>query len=145
MSGRIDTDNGTETLDQVIIERGIPARCLMVPFEASWHGERVIVTGVLDRTAVVHAAAADGSRPDERRVVRRTELVVDGSCLRWRELASPQPGTRNPLRLRVGPLRCSGCGRTSAEVAFRAYRATYCITCSRLRQRVYNQRQRRAA
>src|SRR6266481_1848370 len=75
---------GTQTLDQVIEQRGLPSSCLMLPFEAEWRGERVMVRAVLELTAVVYPVHSAGD-PDDRVQARRCELVVDAGRLRWRE------------------------------------------------------------
>lgn len=106
------------TFDEAIVARGLPPRCLMVLFEASWQGDRVFVISVLETTAIVHPVAAAGA-PDDRVLALRRPVgaVLEGV-----------PG----LRAHASPDE------------FRAYEATYCLECSRARQAVINRRRRRA-
>jgi hypothetical protein len=120
-----------------------PRARLLVPFEATWRGHAVLVTAVLERTAVCHPVGAAGD-PDERLLVRRAELVVEAGRLRWAGSCDEFPPCGR--RSGAGPRRCPNCQRTASETAFRAYRATYCIDCSRARQRAYyHERVKRAA
>jgi hypothetical protein len=80
-----------QTLDQVIEQRGLPVRCLMLPFAADWRGERVLVTGVLERTAVVHRIDSAGG-PEDRVLARRPDLMVEAGRLRWTEAGKASCG-----------------------------------------------------
>jgi hypothetical protein len=121
-----------------------PRARLLVPFESTWHGQAVLVTAVLERTAVVHPANAAGD-PDERMVARRAELLVEAGRLRW--AASQAERRRGGFEVWVTdrPRHCSACHRTSAETAFRAYKSAYCVPCSRARQAVIDRRRRQRA
>jgi hypothetical protein len=97
----------------------------------------------LERTAVCHPLDAAGD-PDERTVVRRAELLVEVGRLRWREARPTPQGEGLVLQVQGRPRRCSDCRRTADETRFRAYKAAYCVDCSRRRQAVLNMARRQA-
>jgi hypothetical protein len=114
---------------------------LLVPFEGSWNGRAVVVTGVLERTAVVHPADS----PDDRVLARQADVLVHPGRLRWKEAKPTRQGEGLVLQPHQRPKRCSDCRRTSGETEFRAYKAAYCVECSRRRQAVIDRRRRTAA
>ena len=130
------------TLDEAIGAADPQAR-LLVPFDATWRGRSVLVTAVLERTAVAHPAGAAGD-PDERMLVRRTELLVEAGWLRWRLARRTPEGEGLVLHVKQRVRRCSECRRTADETQFRAYKAAYCVQCSRRRQAVIDRRRRQS-
>jgi len=70
------------TVSRVRAARRLRGRYLLVPFEATWNGAAVVVTGVLDRTAVVHLVGTEGA-PEDRKLARRSQLFVAPGSLRW--------------------------------------------------------------
>jgi hypothetical protein len=108
------------------IDAADPSARLLVPFEATWRGRPVLVTAVLERTAVCHPADAAGD-PDERLVARRAELLVETNGLRWVVPGVERRRGAFEVWVKEAPRRCSACGRTPSETAFRAYKAAYCI------------------
>jgi hypothetical protein len=114
---------------------------LLVPFEGTWNGQPVVVTGVLERTAVVQAAEL----PDDRVLARQADVLVHPGRLRWKEARPTRPGDGLVLQAQQRPKRCSDCRRTADETEFRAYKAAYCVECSRRRQAVIDRRRRAAA
>jgi hypothetical protein len=65
--------------------------------------------------------------------------------LRWKEAKPTRPGEGLVLQPQQRPKRCSDCRRTADETEFRAYKAAYCVECSRRRQAVIDRRRRRMA
>jgi hypothetical protein len=132
------------SLDYLVAVRGLRGRYLLVPFEATWNGAAVVVTGVLERTAVVHLVGTDGA-PEDRKLAKRSQLLVSPGSLRW---AHP---VRRGWSSGFGPQpqeslnHCSACRRTAAETEFRGYRATYCLECSRKRQREIDEGRKKRA
>jgi hypothetical protein len=114
---------------------------LLVPFEGMWKGRPAVVTGVLERTAVVHVADS----PDDRLLARQGDVLVHPGRLRWKEARRTPPGDGLILQPVQRPKRCSDCRRTSDETTFRAYKAAYCVECSRRRQAVINRNRREVA
>jgi hypothetical protein len=80
-----------------------PASAAAVPFEGTWKGRPVVVTGVLERTAVVHVADS----PEDRVLARQTDVLVHPGRLRWKEA--------RPTRLGEGLVLQSG--RSGARTA----------------------------
>src|SRR5262245_26495773 len=130
-------------LDKVLAAAD-PQAQLLVPFEGTWHGQQVVVTAVLDRTVVVHSADTAGD-PADRIVVWQTDVLVHPGRLRWKGARPTPVGQGLVVQVQQRPRRCSDCRRTSAETQFRAYKAAYCVECSRRRQAVINRTRRRVA
>jgi hypothetical protein len=130
-------------LSEVVAAADRRAR-LLVPFEGTWNGQPMVVTAVLERTAVAYPVESPGD-PNHRRLVRQPDVVVAPGRLRW---VTPRAGRRRGAFerwVREELKRCSDCRRTSAETEFRAYKAAYCVECSRRRQAVIDQRRRQRA
>jgi len=121
-------------LDDLVAARGLRGRFLLVPFEATWNGVSVVVTGVLDRTAVVHLAGTEGA-PEDRKLARRSQLFVAPTSLRWAHPVGRGWRSGFGMEPHESLNHCSACRRTAAETELRGYRATYCVECSRKRQR----------
>jgi hypothetical protein len=117
---------------------------LLVPFEGTRNGRPVTVLAVLERTAVVHVVNTPGSS-DDRALARQTQVLVHPGRLRWKEARPARPGEGLLLRAQQRPKRCSDCRRTPDEMEFRAYKAAYCVQCSRRRQTVINRNRRQLA
>jgi hypothetical protein len=128
-------------LDRVLAAAARGAR-LLVPFEGTWKGRPVVVTAVLERTVVIYPASSAGD-PDDRVLARCTDLTVHPGRLRWKESRPTRPGEGLVLQPHQRAKRCSDCRRTSDETEFRAYKAAYCVECSRRRQAVIDRRRRR--
>jgi hypothetical protein len=127
-------------LSEVLAAASRRAR-LLVPFEGTWNGQAVAVMAVLERTAVVHAA----DLPDDRVLARQADVQVHPGRLRWKEARPTRPGEGLVLQPQQRPKRCSDCRRTADETQFRAYKAAYCVECSRRRQAVIDRRRRGVA
>jgi len=78
-------------------------------------------------------------------LARCAEVVVHPGRLRWKEARPTRPGEGLVLHVQQRPKRCSDCRRTAEETEFRAYKASYCVECSRRRQAVINMSRRTAA
>ncbi len=128
-------------LSEVLVAADRRAR-LLVPFEGTWNGRPVVVTAALERTAVVIPADSSG-HPGDRMLVRQADVLVHPGRLRWKETRPTRPGEGLVLQPRQRPKRCSDCRRTADEAEFRAYKAAYCVECSRRRQAVINRTRRR--
>jgi hypothetical protein len=123
------------------IVQGIEPRpeVLLVPFEADHRGQPVVVLAVLERTAVAYPAGTAGD-PDDRFLARLAEVTVDPGRLRWRESMRGRRRSGTGMHLHQQPRRCQGCGRTAAQTRFSDDLATYCVPCSKERQREWGGR-----
>jgi hypothetical protein len=146
MSGQVTVcqlrlDECQVALSEVLAAAPRRAR-LLIPFEGTWNGRPVVVTGVLERTAVVLPADSSGL-PHDRVLARQADVLVHPGRLRWKEARPTRRGTAFVLPIRPSrPRQCADCRRTPEETEFRAYKAAYCIECSRRRQAVINGKRR---
>ena len=105
-------------LSEVLAAASRRAR-LLVPFEGTRYGQPVVVTAVLERTAVAYPVESPGD-PDHRRLVRQADVTVHPGRLRWKQARPTRVGEGLVLQVQRRPKRCSDCRRTADETEFRA-------------------------
>lgn len=132
-------------LETLLTSNHLPPEGVLVPFPADCRGEPVNVLAVLQRTAVIHSVWLRGD-PQDRAVVRRSEVIVDQRALRVR----PVEDSRSVWPARkghaiTGGRRCSRCRRPEGQVAFPLDRSWCCRSCHRELSREWRRRMRRMA
>lgn len=141
---------GTDDIQAVDLEtllrrEGLPPECVLVPFSAHCRGERVNVLAVLQRTAVVHPARLEGD-PQNRALVRRSEVIVERAAIRTRPMKQgswgwpPRSGSAT-----ADVRRCSRCRRPEGQAVFPEGRSSCCRSCHRELSREWRRRTRQVA
>ncbi len=138
----IDAEQGPISLVNLLSDRDLPPDSLAVPFRANWRGAPVIVRAVLERTAVVFSAAAEGL-PEDRSLVPLAQVMVAAERLRWRRAATQSSrwsrGQGSGLHR---PRQCIRCRHCELEVDFPPARSSFCRGCRRQLSREWRARRK---
>lgn len=138
----IDAEQGPISLFHALSEREVPPEALVVPLPAHVRGTQVIVSAVLERTAVVFPAAAEGL-PEERSLVRLDQVTVAAAQLRWREAHSfPRGWAVGQCSGLHRPRHCIRCRHGDEEVEFPPARSSFCRGCRRQLSREWRARRK---